>query len=136
MGISLIVTYTHRSELFEVVGRRSCWLKGELVHLLDLDPSAALKQGLVVRNHHGFSQLFASLRQKCFNLLYFCVRLGLSWLQLPDGLEIPQALLVLAQLLVALRPPVVGLGVLVIILQRFRGIVEGFDGFLYLEVGH
>lgn len=136
MGISLIVTYTHRSELFEVVESGSRWLKGKLVHLLYLDPSAALKQGLVVRNHHRFSQLSASLGQKCFNLFYFCVRLGLPWLQLPDCLEIPQTLLVLAQLLVALRPPVVGLGVLVIILQRFRGIVKCFDGFLYLEVCH
>lgn len=136
--ISLIVrsTYTRRSELFEVVRRRSSRLKWKLIHLFDLDPSAAVKQGLVVGNHHGFSQLSASLRQKRFDFLYFCFRLCLSRFQLPDSLEIPQAFLVLAQLFVAFGPSVVGLGVLIIILQRFSGIVECFDGLLYLEVGH
>lgn len=136
--ISLIVlsTYTHKSELFEIVGWRSGWGKWKLVHLLDLNPSAAVKQGLVVGNNHGLSQLFASLCQKCLDFLDFCLCLCLSGLQLSHSLEIPQAFLVLSQLFVAFRPSIVRLGVLIIIHQRFGSIIEGFDGFLYLEVSH
>ena len=136
MGISLIGTYTHKSQLFEVVRCGGCCLERKLVHLLDFYPSAALKQGLVVGNHHGLSQFSAALGQKGFNLLYLCVCLGFGGLQLPDCLEIPEAFLVLAQLLEALRPSVVGLGVLIVVLERFRGIIQGLDGFLNLEVGH